>query len=407
MQIDSFITLNPWWDDSKFRFGTIIREQYLSKQNDRWVELFIGSRRVGKTSILQTIIDQLLEKEIYPKHIVYITGDVRLSSDFTLDTFIIEYKKKYNIKSGIYLFVDEIQEIADWPRSLKLLYDQKIAKIYATGSSSFLLQKETSKLTGRYVLQEVLPLSFQEYKKFKWLGTPKNALAKEAQLEEYLKSGGYPEYALHARPNMLNDIIDSILYRDLSGAYGLRNPKFLRDLVDYLSDKITNQVSPARIKADLKVNDETARHYLSYLQDAYLIHPVFRKGRSHKITKGSVPKYYFNDTGLLHARSQDPKIGHLAENAVYLELRRRMKYQEQPKIFYDIHEGQEIDFVTAVDKFEVKYRTDLTEEEIIPFLDYKNLRFLTKNVHQPVELVYPEMKFNCLYDFLTNQSSTS
>src|SRR5690606_31405830 len=137
--------------------------------------------------------------------------------------------------------------------------------------------------------------------------------------------------------------------RDLLNVYGIRNPKFLGQLLYYLADKVTTPVSPVRISKDLNVTDETAKFYLQYLQDVYLIYPVYKYGYSNKITRGSLPKYYFSDTGILNIRSINKKIRLFAENAVYLHLRRLNSRKEFTDIYY-YGDKQEVDFYLPRDK---------------------------------------------------------
>jgi len=141
-------------------------------------------------------------------------------------------------------------------------------------------------------------------------------------------------------------------------------------LFSYLADKITNYVSANTIKKDLGISDQTAKFYLQYLQDVYLIIPLYKSGRSHKITKSSIPKYYFNDTGILRLFSQQSRIGHLAKNAVFLELIRHSLLSEKASLYYDIIDSIEVDFkLNKSQLFECKYRkvtwSDLEKYESI------------------------------------------
>jgi hypothetical protein len=121
------------------------------------------------------------------------------------------------------------------------------------------------------------------------------------------------------------------------------------------------------VAKDLKIDIKTAQFYLQYLQDVFLIYPLYREGRSHKKVKGFSPKYYINDTGLLRLYSKTVREGHLAENAVFIELSRRA-HQERREICYRITEkGEEVDFVDGDKLFDVKmgelpvdYREDVT-----------------------------------------------
>lgn len=361
--------LNPWWEDKDFRFQVKTRSNLNSilKNSSNVIDVFIGARRVGKTSIMQSIINHLIDSKINPRQIIYFVTDARVSTEITPEDIVNFVREAFNLKAKdkIYLFLDEIQDMPDWQRGIKYLYDNTNIKIYITGSSSLILKPQTSKLTGRFILHEVLGLSYKEYLEFTGQKRYKTKSRNIELVTNYLQTGGYPEFVMNQDRQALLNIIESTLYRDLISRYGIRNLIFLKELLDYLADKVTNPISYQNIAKDLKVNDDTAKFYLEYLKAVYLIYPVYRKGRSNKMSKSSVPKYYFNDTGILNLRSISPKIGLLAENAVYLQLRRQAISKEYADIYYDETDGVEVDFTNRKgDLIEVKFRDDITREDI-------------------------------------------
>jgi len=388
-------SLNPWWSDETFRFNVRPRSSFekLINNKSNIIDVLIGARRVGKTSIMKNIINRLLESGVKNNQIVYFVSDARVSKDVVPEDIVNYVRDTFNIRmtQKIYLFLDEVQDMQDWQRSVKYLYDNSNIKIYITGSSSLILRSETSKLTGRFILHEVLGLSFEEYLEFTGQNIYKLQYKNTELVTKYLQTGGYPEYVLNGDKQVLSNIIDSTLYRDLISQYGIRNPSFLKDLLDYLADKVTNGVSNKNIARDLKVDDETAQFYLKYLQDVYLIYPVYRKGRSNKISKSSIPKYYFNDTGVLNLRSLSPKIGSLAENAAYLHLRRKTFSKEYSDIFYNEINGVEVDFDNRQGELtEIKFRDDIAKEDIEKYqlVDQKIL-FVVKNKSEILSDILP------------------
>lgn len=387
--------LNPWWSDENFKFNVKHRSSFekLINNKSNIIDILIGARRVGKTSIMKNIINRLLESGVNNKQIVYFVSDARVSKDVVPEDIVNYVRETFNIglTKKIYLFLDEVQDMADWQRSVKYLYDNSNIKIYITGSSSLILRSETSKLTGRFILHEVLGLNFEEYLEFTGQCIYKLQHKNTELVTKYLQTGGYPEYVLNGDKQVLSNIIESTLYRDLISQYGIRNPSFLKDLLDYLADKVTNVVSNKNIARDLKVDDDTAKFYLKYLQDVYLIYPLYRKGRSNKISKSSIPKYYFNDTGVLNLRSLSPKIGLLAENAAYLQLRRKAFSKEYSDIFYNEINGVEVDFDNRKGELtEIKFRDDIAKEDIEKFqlIDQKIL-FVVKNKSEILSDILP------------------
>ena len=404
--IDILKQTNPWWDNENFTFNLLEREEYLSNimdRKDRLIQILIGARRVGKTFILKSVINHLLLEGAKEKNVLYISCDAREVRDLGIKRVIDIYIKQFkiNLKQRIYIFLDEVQEVKDWQSDVKYFYDNLSIQFYLTGSSSLILSSKTSKLTGRFILHQVLPLSFKEYLLFTNTKIIKDKKNNEKILEEYLQTGGYPEYVLLKNRQYLMDAIESTLYRELLEVYGIRKPKLLRTLIEYLSDKVTNYVSANKIRQDLKVDDKTAAFYLQYLQDIYLLYPVYKYGRSYKISKNSIPKYYFNDTGILNVFSLYPKIGQLTENVVFLHLLRKSRSKQSLNIFYDVINNIEIDFRAQNQLYEVKFRDGEDNNlEKYQLINNDNVTFIRKEVDDMFVSMLPSQKQITLLDFL-------
>jgi len=387
----------PWWMDKKFRFETIRRDDYVDElfKDNRLIAMLTGPRRIGKTFIMYSVVNELLKKGVSGNKIVFFTGEAREIEEYKLNKVIEEYltKFKFSYKDRLYFFIDEVQEIKNWQKIIKYYYDISNFKFYLSGSSSLILNEHTSKLTGRFLRWRVLPLSFSEWLKFK-----KIKKVTENAVEDYLFEGGYPEYVLNGNTDYLRQAIESTLYRDLLSFYGIRNPAFLEDLLKYLADMVTNPVSLLKIKKDLKVDEKTARFYIKYLEDVFLVHSVFRQGRSNRIVKNSLPKYYFGDTGVLNILTINKKIGHLAENAVYLHLlRKKTDWTERPEIFYDYFDSKEVDFLVKDKKYEVKYRDEISSKDI---RDYEQVGEMVNIITRKSKDSIGNLDFVSLSDFL-------
>ena len=404
--IDLLKQTNLWWNNENFRFNLLEREEYLSNilgRNDRLIQILIGARRVGKTSILKSIINHLLYEGIKRKNILYISCDAREVRELGIKKVIDIYMRQFKIdlKQKIYIFLDEVQEVKDWQGDVKYFYDNLPIQFCLTGSSSLILSNKTSKLTGRFILHQILPLSFNEYLLFTNTNLNKDKKSDKKVVEEYLQTGGYPEYVISKDRQYLMDAVEATLYRELLEVYGVRNPKLLRILIEYLSDKVTNFVSANKIRQDLKVDDKTAAFYLQYLQDIYLLYPVYKYGRSYKISKNSVPKYYFNDTGILNVFSIYPKVGQLAENAVFLHLLRKSHSKQSLNIFYDVIDNIEIDFRLQDQLYEVKFREEEDNSlEKYQLIDNHNITFIRKKTDEIFPSLLPSQKQISLSDFL-------
>jgi hypothetical protein len=397
---------NPWWESSRFRFDVIDRKNYLSRlesktKRERLIRILIGARRVGKTSILQSKINSLLRDGVDPRKIIYLPADLRDIQErgikATLEFISEEFKSKA-FRNEIYVFIDEVQELQNWQNELKVLYDNTKINFYITGSSSLVLTKETSKLTGRFKLTHVLPLDYKEFLKFTRQKKTHNSL------EEYLRIGGYPQYVRTGDQTLLQQSIESTLYRELLDYYGIRNPSLLKDLLEYLADKVTTPVSANRIAKDLKVADKTVSFYLDYLKSVYLIFPVYQKGSSNRITKSSLPKYYFNDTGVLNLFGIKTRIGHVVENSVFLELLRKNADQELPRVFYSVENGNEIDFALPGDESQIEVKTNISQLDPLIYEGMNvdvNAVYLNKDRDLRKLTYLPNLRYVYLGDFLT------
>ncbi len=354
---DELIRLNPWWIETtafKALYPRSIYTEQLLRHPHHIIDILIGARRVGKTYLLKDCIRQLLGKH-NPRSILYITAELPILAKANLSELIEAFKKTSPESNQRFIFIDEIQELEDWQTTLKYYADTDSIKFFVTGSSSLILNQQTSKLTGRYLTTHVFPLNYQEFLSFKSLSTQTKWIESADTALAYLELGGYPDHVLRPDPQLLAETTQSILYRDLLSLHGIRNPALLKTVLQLLCDKITTPLSSTTIAKDLKIDPQTAASYLKYLQDVYLVYPLYRKGRSHRIVKGSTPKFYINDTGILKLFSQTSRIGHLAENAVFLHL-----YQQSTRglneVFYDIDEDQEVDFVINDKKYDVKFK---------------------------------------------------
>lgn len=354
--------LNPWWQ-SNFQNQPLIARPFYSdillRHESKVIELMTGARRVGKTTILKNVVQILLQQGVAPKNIIYITGELPALQNLRILDIYQTYAETMK-PAKTHVFIDEVQELPNWQQQVKYLYDNYDSKIFLTGSSGLILSKQTAKLTGRFIETHVLPLSFMEFLDFKKMRLVEDSATNRQLAEDYVNTGGYPEYVLHADDSLLTQTVESIMYRDLLTHYGIRNPAILKDLLQLLCDKIGTPVSFNTIAKDLKMDPQTAQFYMQYLQDVYLVYPIFRQGKSHKAVKGFIPKYYLNDTGILRLFARTPREGHLFETAVFLHFFRRY-LQTKSEVFYDYFEDQEVDFVVDGKKYDAKAKPLQTE----------------------------------------------
>jgi len=365
-----------------------------------------GSRRSGKTYYFYQKISELLNK-IAKNRIVYINlSDERLyplklnDLQYILEAYYELYPQNKNKK--IFLFLDEVQEVEGWERFVRRVYDTENVGIFVTGSSSKLLHKEIhTSLRGRTLNYTMFPLSFREFLDFNGITLEKNfqysdqRYAIKKLLKEYLNNGGFPEVTINKQKGeLLENYMELIIYKDIIERYKIRNLALIKNLMKYLLTNIStlftvNSYHKA-VSKEMAIKQETISEYLSYLEDAYVIFTVNLFSYSLKQQQANPRKIYCIDNGLRNVVSFkfSKDGGRLAENMVFVELKRRDK-----DIYYWAGKG-EVDFVVknkdnSLTAINVSYTNKIEEREINALLDFKNkfsktkkLIILTKNLEK-------------------------
>ena len=363
-----------------------------SLKDQRVIKVITGVRRSGKSTLLEMFADELRRE----------TPDAPVQSlnfEDPKNLALGDWGQIYNIVHGKlhpdrmnYVFLDEVQNIAGFERLVDGLYIQKNIDLYITGSNAWLLSSELATLlTGRYIEINILPFSFAEYvgrlemvadnqkntpssgqttdsinspnlAKNGGLGNlsgnPQliNGLSKHEILATYVANGGIPQ-SLSIREadkeqadEFLRGMINTIVEKDIFSRHEIFNKPTFQKILDFVMDSIGSPISPRSIAGTLRserlaIDHKTVSVYLDYLTSAFLLYKVPRydvKGRDFLRT---LDKYYLVDTGFRNARlpkDRRSNIGHLLENTVYLELRRRYR-----SVFVGKLREHEIDFVAT------------------------------------------------------------
>jgi uncharacterized protein len=357
---DVYYQYNPWWEETPGYEGIIERPRYSIDLErhlpDKTVVILTGLRRVGKTTIMKLFIRRLLRKGIPPTHIFYVSlDDYSLEKPSIID-IVSDYRKlhKLHLDTRVYLFLDEVAYKDRFQQQLKNLHDKQEVKIYASSSSSSVLKDKRSLLTGRETVIEVLPLDFDEYLEFKHLTFKKReAYLKEPHFEDYLRTGGMPEYVLSQERGYLTTLVDDILLKDIVAYHGIKNVHHVRDFFALLMERAGKQVSINKVAKILKVSPDTAKRYLEMFEETYLVHLVPRRGKLNESLL-SPKKVYAADPGIRNLFTGFKDKGALFENYVYLLIR-----PLEPRYVYE--DGNELDFYTRDDTLiEVKYGRELS-----------------------------------------------
>ncbi|MGE4419324.1 MAG: ATP-binding protein [Sulfurimonas sp.] len=358
-----FYRSNPWWEED-YIFEGKKRNLYLKEIENYFLSkdiIFLtGLRRVGKTSILKSFISELLHvKKISPKDIFYISLDLLALEKLSITEILQEYRKLYKIASNqkIYLFLDEVTSKEHYSQELKNIYDLEDVKIFASSSSASILRDKNAYLTGRQRVIEVMPLNFEEYLEFKELKIKKSdEYLLESYFEEYMSDGGMPEYVLNGDISYLQNLIDNIIYKDIIAYHNIKNEQAVRDFYKLLMERSGKQLSLNKIANILEIGVDSAKRYLAYFEDTYLIYTIEKYGKLNERLKNP-KKIYAGDVGLKNIVTGFRDKGAIFENLVFLKIKNL-----RPSYFYE--GGIELDFMTQNKTLiEVKYKSTLNEKQ--------------------------------------------
>jgi uncharacterized protein len=234
------------------------------------------------------------------------------------------------------LLFDEIQIVPEWERYTRQKLDEDY-KLVITGSNASLLSRELgTRLTGRHITKELFPFSYHEFCAFKGLSYDK------ASVLSYLESGGFPEYLKQGIPEILNQLFEDILIRDIAVRYSIRDVKTLQRLAFYLLSNVSKLITGNRLKTLFEIGStSTVMEYLSHFEYSYLLQFVPKFSYSLRKQIANPRKVYAIDTGLINVNSGSftEDNGRKFENLVYLYLRQKHK-----EIYYFAEKG-ECDFV--------------------------------------------------------------
>lgn len=365
----------------------IIRQQYLDQltlsKDQNVIKVVTGVRRSGKSTLLELFQDTLREQGI---------------ADSQIQSFNFEEEKNVELRDWRklhhrieqklvpdkmnYIFLDEVQKVAQFEEVADSLFVKPNVDLYITGSNAFLLSGELSTLlTGRYISIHVLPFSFSEF-----VQVFPEEHNNDRLFEKYLTSSSFPEAINLAKiddklaNNYLRNIYDTIVNKDIAERYQIRGRIDFDRVVKFVFDSIGSPLSARNISNFFKLNNDnifhgTIKNYLDYLTKSYLVYPVSRydiKGRRLLTTND---KYYVVDLGLrniLLGSTPESDVGHRLENVVFLELLRR----NEGEIFIGKNEDCEVDFMVQMAggertyyqvSYQVNDRPKTLARELAPF----------------------------------------
>lgn len=327
-------------------------------KNKQIIKVISGIRRSGKSTLFEMFVSDLKAQGINDEQIIQINfEDVEYEE-------LQDYKSLYNyVKSRLvpgkmtYIFLDEIQHVADYQKAVDALFIKENTDVYITGSNAYFMSGELATLlSGRYVELKILPLSFKEY-----CSAFDVSKTKEELYRDYLYNSSFPyTVGLQGRRNIhayLDGIYNTVVLNDIVTRKKVQDPSMLKSVIKFMFDNIGNlctikKISDSMTSSGRKISNHTVENYIEGITESLL---MYRVGRYDIRGKGYLQlneKYYLADIGLRYylLGTRDVDQGRILENIVYLELCRRG---------YEVYVGKigttEVDFVAISEDGKIEY----------------------------------------------------
>lgn len=367
----------------------IERTDYLNWLN-RWkeqqiIKVVTGVRRCGKSTLFEIFQEELLRSGVDAEQILAINFEDLEYEELQDYKALYRYIKERLLPDKMnYIFLDEIQHVDHYEKAVDSLFLRENCDVYMTGSNAWFMSGELATLlTGRYVELSMMPLSFKEY----CVGLGEDGRTLAEKFNQYLTNGSFPyvvKYGYQEREakEYMAGIYSTILLNDVVKRTKVADVNMLEAVTRFLMHNIGNRTSPTTIANTMtsnhrKIDAKTVDRYIRGLTDSLLLYEARRFNIKGKQFLTTMNKYYVCDVGMRNmlVRGKDTDVGHLLENVIFLELKRR---------FQEVYVGQlgtngEVDFVAMQDGNPVYYQVAQTaldekvlERELSPLRQIKD-----------------------------------
>lgn len=347
----------------------LVQQQISAKLGTQKVLMLYGTRRTGKTTIIENIVSK------YPDDALLLLGEDMQVSEMLQQRTIANYSRIAAGKKII--IIDEAQTIPEIGKILKLMIDGiKGITIIVTGSSSFdLVYAAGEPLVGRNLVYQLYPIAQAE------LSVVEDHITTARNLEQRLIYGSYPELwhidSFREKENYLKQMVSSYLLKDLLMLENVKGADVLYKLLQLLAWQVGSQVSTVELGNSLGLNKITVERYLDLLSKVFIIYSLngYSNNLRKEVTKSK--KWYFFDNGLRNALINDfsslaqrNDVGQLWEQYILSERIKNNAYQGyQPQYyFWRTYDGQEIDLIESYNgvlrAFECKWKSTRAKKPI-------------------------------------------
>lgn len=323
-------------------FSRFLENSITKKLNKGKAIVVVGARQVGKTTLIKSILNE--------KDYLFLDADDPTTRSLLTNPNTEQIRTIIGNKKLI--FIDEAQRIQGIGLTLKIITDQfKEVQLLVSGSSSFDLGNELNEpLTGRKWEYEMYPISWEEYEE------KVGFLKSEQQLENRLLYGFYPDVINHQgeEKNVLSNLVNSYLYRDILAFSTIRKPEVLEKLLQALALQIGSEVNYNELSKTVGINKDTIQKYIEILEKGYIVFRLNSFSRNIRNEIKQNRKIYFYDNGVRNMiignfNSLDLRIdkGALWENFLISERKKQNSYKSTfaKMYFWRTRQQQEIDYV--------------------------------------------------------------
>lgn len=312
------------------------RENYLRKirgfyDDDDIIKVITGVRRCGKSSLMETIANEIRDKGVPETNIIYIDLDKRGNRNIKTADALEEIIDGYVTETGLkYLFIDEIQNVEGFEELINGYRTDGGWSIFITGSNSYLLSGElVTKLTGRYLEFEMFPLTFEEYEKMKqFYGKPVDPQL-PVELVNYIQESGFPKTIfiddLADKQKYVQGVINEIFEKDIRKRVKIRKKDTFEIVRRYIINNFgattsINNICESLNNSGLNIGKATISKYIKALVDAKILYECDRFDMKSKRSLSGEKKYYLSDLGFFFASNTDNRInyGPTLENMLYI-----------------------------------------------------------------------------------------
>ena len=371
------------------------RENYLKRIRNFYddgsiIKVITGIRRCGKSTLLKSIIEELQEKGIPEKDIISIELDKKeLKKIVTPEQLEEEIDKRITDKDFKYLFIDEIENVRNFEPVINAYREEGNISVFITGSNSYLLSGELiTKLTGRYIEFEMMPLNFYEYigmKKFLNKEINSNIYI---EFEDFIKNGGFPGALYYDefedKITYISSVVQQIFDKDIKTNNKIKDVALFEVIEKFVINNFGSVISVSSIyeylvkKEKLKVDRRTLKRYIDILEKAKIIYSCDLFDIKSKMVLKGEKKYYLADFSIYYTLNTDNRIsyGSMLENIVYNYLKSKN---------YNLSVGKigklECDFIARKDfdkYFYIQVSKTIADEKVEereykPFYEIKNM----------------------------------